>query len=152
VHAAAFLLALAAPFALDGDRVVGYVDLHVVLVQPRKIGVDDELVGLLGDLDLRNPRHRFGGRGSAERTAKSQAEVAEHAIDFVRKAFEWAERTRLDRVTASDISLFLRHKSSCCLFDPARPRHWHALGAPSAGRERRDASMERNAEIAAVRL
>ena len=51
-----FLLLL--PLALDGDRVVGDLDLDVVLRQPRQVGADEELAVPQADVDARGPLGR----------------------------------------------------------------------------------------------
>jgi len=47
IDAAAFLFLFATAFALNGDRTIGYIDLDVLLLEPRKFSPDDELVAAL---------------------------------------------------------------------------------------------------------
>src|SRR5262245_20639475 len=106
-------------FALDRDRLVGHVDLDIVLAHARQVGANDELVVALSDLDLRRPREALAQR-SGSPPAAAEAEVGKHAIHFVRKTFENPKRTSISRLALAqlllfprgDVGWFFRHTSS----------------------------------------
>src|SRR4029078_7187110 len=80
VVAFALFFMLLAALALDGDRIIGDVDLDVILFEPRKIGADDESIAFLERLDTRS-EEPLVCRLPPRRPAAADSDVAEDAIE-----------------------------------------------------------------------
>src|SRR6266542_978317 len=75
LHAVVILLldlALGCARASDDQAAIVQLNLHVFVLEPRQVGLDDQRIVLLVDIHPRRPRHALAGGTSEERNAPAQ--------------------------------------------------------------------------------